>query len=90
MAALAGRAAEEGSGGEDPSALPAPRTVSHEACARMARGARAGAVAVPTAVSLPLKLYTVVAIIIRTSNVRMGLFNDDRLAGQFILRMDLS
>jgi hypothetical protein len=34
--------------------------------------------------------FTVVAIIIRTSNVRMGLFNDDRLAGQFILRIDLS
>jgi hypothetical protein len=35
-------------------------------------------------------IYTVVAIIIRTSNFRMGLCNDDRLAGQFKLRMDLS
>jgi hypothetical protein len=39
---------------------------------------------------LASQLYTVVAISIRTSKFRMGLFNDDRLAGQFILRMDLS
>jgi hypothetical protein len=31
-----------------------------------------------------------VAISIRTSKFRMGLFNDDRLAGQFKLRMDPS
>jgi hypothetical protein len=42
-----------------------------------------------TGLSLTLS-NTVVAIIIRISNFRMGLFNDDRLAGQFKLRMDLS
>jgi hypothetical protein len=35
-------------------------------------------------------MNTVVAISIRTSKFRMGLLNDDRLAGQFKLRMDLS
>ncbi len=35
-------------------------------------------------------IYTVVAISIRSSKFRTGLFNDDRLAGQFKLRKEFS